>query len=86
MPVDGDGKCDFLLVDKETNSIHMLRNDYSRETDTFSFTDIGIVSAGISCLEHYGPGLFDLAVRFADLDGMYLYYFRFTVSQRFYVP
>ncbi|KUL81743.1 hypothetical protein ZTR_11195 [Talaromyces verruculosus] len=46
--LDGDGKCDFLLVDKESNSIHMLRNDYSRETDTFSFTDMGIVSGGIS--------------------------------------
>lgn len=50
----------------------MLRNDYSRETDTFEFTDVGIVSGGISCSEHYGSGLFDLAVRFADIDGMYL--------------
>ncbi|KAH8688824.1 SGNH hydrolase-type esterase domain-containing protein [Talaromyces proteolyticus] len=59
--LDGDGKCDFLLVDKESNSIHMLRNDYSRETDTFSFTDVGTVSGGVNCQEHYGPGLFDLA-------------------------
>jgi hypothetical protein len=71
MTVDGDGKCDYLLVDKETNSIHMLRNDYFRETDTFLFTDVGIVSGGISCQEHYGPGIFDLAVRFADIDGTY---------------
>lgn len=82
MPVDGDGKCDVLLVDKASNSIHMLRNDYSRETDTFSFTDMGIVSGGVNCQEHYGTGLFDLSVRFADLDGMYYHLFPRLINDR----
>ena len=68
--VDGDGKCDFLLVDKNTNSVHMIRNDYSRETDTFAWTDMGIVWGGSQCSAKIGPALFDLSVRFTDIDGI----------------
>ncbi|KAF8864123.1 hypothetical protein BDZ45DRAFT_797633 [Acephala macrosclerotiorum] len=66
---DGDGKCGFLIVDEKTNSVHTMRSDYSRETDTFAWTDMGIVSGDASCTETYGTGLYDLAVRFADIDG-----------------
>lgn len=60
----------------------MLRNDYSRETDTFSFIDMGIVSAGVNCHEQYGTGLFDLSVRFADLDGIYYHLFPRILNDR----
>jgi hypothetical protein len=78
MVVDGDAKCDILLVDQKSNSVHMIRNDYDRLTDTFAFTDVGIVSGGVDCQEHYGTGLFDLAVRFADIDG--------KLSHQLYLP
>ena len=60
----------FSSFDKKSNSIHMLWNDYSRKTNTFS-TDMGTVLGSINCQEHNGTGLFDLSVRFADLDVMY---------------
>jgi hypothetical protein len=67
--VDGDGKCDLLIVDKDSGSVHMIRNDYSAATDKFSWTDMGIVFDGGGCPNHYGAGLFDLGVRFADVTG-----------------
>lgn len=66
--MDGDGKCDFLLVDPDNFSIRMIRNDYSYEGDTFAWTDMGIVSEGAKCDFKKGEGAFDLSVRFADLD------------------
>ncbi|KIN00783.1 carbohydrate esterase family 3 protein [Oidiodendron maius Zn] len=67
--LDGDGKCDFLIVDKVSGSIHMIRNDYSPTTDKFAWTDMGIIFNGGGCPNHHGVGLFDLGVRFADVTG-----------------
>lgn len=47
----------------------MIRNDYSSATDKFAWTDMGIVFDGGGCPNHYGVGLFDLGVRFADVTG-----------------
>jgi hypothetical protein len=49
----------------------MIRNDYSSATDTFAWTDMGIVFDGGGCPNHHGVGLFDMGVRFADVTGMY---------------
>lgn len=57
------------MVDKNSGSVHMIRNDYSASTDKFSWTDMGIVFDGGGCPNHYGIGLFDLGVRFADVTG-----------------
>lgn len=46
----------------------MIRNDYSSDTDKFAWTDMGIVFDG-GCPNQSGKGLFDLAVRFADVNG-----------------
>jgi hypothetical protein len=51
----------------------MIRNDYSKATDTFAWTDVGRIFNGGGCTNHYGVGLFDLGVRFADIDGMYYF-------------
>lgn len=67
--MDGDGKCDILLVDPNNFSIRMIRNDYSYEEDSFAWTDMGVVSEGAKCDIKKGEGPFDLSVRFADLDG-----------------
>lgn len=71
--MDGDGKCDFLIVDKKSSSVHMIRNNYAPETDTFAWADMGTVSGGFNCKYSYGLGHFDLAVRFADIDGDYMF-------------
>jgi hypothetical protein len=62
-----------LIVDPVTNAVHLIRNDYSTGSDTFAWTDVGSVSAVISCDNTYGPGQFDLAVRFADINGSFLF-------------
>jgi len=49
----------------------MIRNDYSAATDQFAWTDMGIVFNGGGCRNHYGVGLFDMGVRFADITGQY---------------
>ncbi|EPE33632.1 SGNH hydrolase [Glarea lozoyensis ATCC 20868] len=67
--LNGDGKCDFLIVDKASGSVRMIRNDYSAATDKFAWTDMGIVFDGGGCKNHYGVGLFDMGVRFADITG-----------------
>jgi hypothetical protein len=45
----------------------MIRNDYSAATDKFAWTDMGIIFDGVGCKNHYGVGLFDMGVRFADI-------------------
>jgi hypothetical protein len=47
----------------------MYRNDYSLTTDKFTFTNVGVVSGVAKCTQGYGPGLYDLGVRFADITG-----------------
>lgn len=59
----------------------MIRNDYSSVSDSFAWTEVGIVSAGISCDNHYGLGQFDLAVRFADVDGTHPPLTAFTLGK-----
>jgi len=48
----------------------MLKNDYNPSTNTFSFVDVGLVFNGGGCPNHYGIGIDDLGVRFADIDGL----------------
>ncbi|KAH8585657.1 hypothetical protein B0O99DRAFT_530303 [Bisporella sp. PMI_857] len=67
--LNGDGKCDWLIVDKKSGSVRMIRNDYSSSTDKFAWTDLGIIFDGGGCPHHHGVGLFDLGVRFADITG-----------------
>jgi len=68
--VDGDGKCDYLITDKIGGSVEVILNGYTPGTG-FSWNNIGYISLGVGCEEQYGFGLFDMAIRFADLDGMF---------------
>lgn len=67
---DGDGLCDVLAVDKKTGNVDMWRNTYkpgSSTVPTFAY-QAGIVTGG-RCTEGWGTGVFDLGLRFADIDG-----------------
>ncbi len=47
----------------------MIQNNYNPSTDTFEWTDKGIVFDGGGCTNTFGDSLYDLAVRFSDIDG-----------------
>lgn len=72
--VTGDGKCDFVIVNRHHGAVRIVRNDYNAATNKFSWTDSGVWTdnnQNVVCDDTYGIGLFDLGVRFADLDGEY---------------
>lgn len=46
----------------------MWRNDYDSVTDTFAFTDVGIVSGAAICTEGWGVNIFDRGLILADIE------------------
>jgi hypothetical protein len=69
--VSGDGKCDFVIADRTTGNLYIVQNNYDAATDKFAWKDPGKWSS-VNCNQRYGPGLFDLAVRLADLNGRFI--------------
>ncbi|KAH8886549.1 hypothetical protein GQ53DRAFT_657685 [Thozetella sp. PMI_491] len=67
--LDGDGRCDFLSVDKVTGAVRMWLNNWDGSSRTWKFVDQGIVSGSAGCSQGYGVIENDLGVRFADLTG-----------------
>ncbi|KAL4860504.1 SGNH hydrolase-type esterase domain-containing protein [Aspergillus spectabilis] len=65
--VDGDGKCDLIYIDNEGNVYDWFKTEYSGSK--FKFISQGPRPQMGSCAHRSGVGLFDLAVRFADLNG-----------------
>lgn len=49
----------------ETLQVRLIQNEYSSDTDVFTWSDAGIVFPEGACTNKYGVGIFDLAVRFA---------------------
>lgn len=64
---DGDGKCDVLLVDKDSGATHVILNQYS--SNGFQWKDITYVTGGATCTEGYGTYKHDRGVRWNDIDG-----------------
>lgn len=65
--IDGDGKCDLVLLNQNDGTMTWLKNSYNTATGAFTFTAMGAIS-GPSCAYGWGGvGLRDLAVRFADI-------------------
>ncbi|KAF2112802.1 hypothetical protein BDV96DRAFT_497426 [Lophiotrema nucula] len=65
---DGDGLCDVLSVDRDTGNVDMWRNTYSGGSVP-KFEYKGQVVGGSRCTQGWGLGLYDLGLRFADIDG-----------------
>ncbi|KAM0542975.1 hypothetical protein ACHAPJ_012532 [Fusarium lateritium] len=69
---DGDGLCDIIYVRPDTNTMEVWLNQYKKNGD-FGFwehiSNTGPTGSYKRCEEHRGVGIFDLAVRFADIDG-----------------
>lgn len=69
---DGDGLCDILKVDEHTGEVQMWQNKWNPQTQKFSFPVSGTTvlsgTAPYACKQGWGVGLWDLGVRFADIE------------------
>lgn len=66
--IDGDGKCDIVLLGESDGSMTWRKTSYDASTHAFTFTPMGAIN-GPTCADGWGGvGLADLAVRFADLE------------------
>ncbi|KAJ3542506.1 hypothetical protein NM208_g4051 [Fusarium decemcellulare] len=65
---DGDGDCDIIYVNPDTNAVEVFLNQYP-QTGKWEWTHLTNPAPGLNCGYKRGLGIFDLAVRFADLTG-----------------
>lgn len=69
---DGDGLCDIIYVDPDNGEMDVWLNQYKKRGDITKWahvTDAGPRGTVKPCPEKRGVGIYDLAVRFADIDG-----------------
>jgi hypothetical protein len=64
---DGDGLCDIIYVNPDGGAVDVWINQYKTTGDMTSWKHMA--GFGIGCAEKRGVGIYDLAVRFADIDG-----------------
>ncbi|KAI8228959.1 hypothetical protein K4K55_007212 [Colletotrichum sp. SAR 10_96] len=62
---DGDGDCDIIYVNSETNAMEVFLNRYP-QTDSWGWTHLTNPAPGLTCGYKRGLGVFDLAVRFTE--------------------
>jgi hypothetical protein len=66
--IDGDGICDIIYLDRYSDVDDWYKTEYMGPgSSSFKFTSQGPLKEMGLCNERDGVGLFDLAVRFADL-------------------
>ncbi|KAH8886185.1 family 3 carbohydrate esterase, partial [Thozetella sp. PMI_491] len=65
---DGDGDCDIIYADPTTGAVQVWINNYP-ETGNWDWTYLSNPAPGVTCSQKRGLGMFDLAVRFADITG-----------------
>jgi hypothetical protein len=69
---NGDGLCDIIYVYPDTGEMDVWLNQYNNGGDITQWTlqsNAGPSGDTTPCPEKRGVGIFDLAVRFADIDG-----------------
>jgi hypothetical protein len=65
---NGDGFCDVIIADKATGALDVYYTYWDQASDQFSFEPKKrVVENG--CKEGWGVGMYDLGIRFADIDG-----------------
>lgn len=65
---NGDGRCDVIVTDKATGALDVYYTGWDKSSDQFSFSAKTRVAAS-GCTQGWGVGLYDLGIRFADIDG-----------------
>jgi hypothetical protein len=69
---EGDGLCDIIYVNSDNGEMDVWLNQYQKGGDITKWThvtDTGPRGTLTPCPEKRGIGIYDLAVRFADIDG-----------------
>ncbi|KAB8270801.1 hypothetical protein BDV30DRAFT_241024 [Aspergillus minisclerotigenes] len=66
---DGDGKCDLWAVSRDTGEAEIWLNRWSDNAQGDYFQYKGVLTGNARCTQGWGVGLYDLGLRFADLDG-----------------
>ncbi|KJK61604.1 GDSL-like Lipase/Acylhydrolase family protein [Aspergillus parasiticus SU-1] len=66
---DGDGKCDLWAVKRDTGEAEVWLNKWSDNAHGDYFQYKGVLTGKARCTQGWGIGLYDLGLRFADLDG-----------------
>ncbi|KAK4455138.1 hypothetical protein QBC34DRAFT_445431 [Podospora aff. communis PSN243] len=65
---NGDGFCDIIITGKTTGSVDVYFTYWDQASDTFTFSaKTRVMNSG--CTEGWGVGLYDLGMRFHDIDG-----------------
>ncbi|KAM0549173.1 hypothetical protein ACHAPJ_009482 [Fusarium lateritium] len=64
----GDGRCDVIVQNKATGDLTVFKNQYDKGTDSITF-DSDTTHASSKCDQGWGVGIFDLGMRFHDIDG-----------------
>ncbi|KAF4470857.1 fg-gap repeat domain-containing [Fusarium albosuccineum] len=65
---DGDGACDIIYANPKGGAVQVWINNYPK-TGKWDWTHQGNPAPALSCSQTRGLGLYDLAVRFADITG-----------------
>ncbi|KAH7320726.1 hypothetical protein B0I35DRAFT_500940 [Stachybotrys elegans] len=65
---DGDGDCDIIHVNPNGGGVEVFLNEYPQK-GSWQWTHLTDPAPGLSCSQKRGLGIYDLAVRFADLTG-----------------
>ncbi|KAG7409901.1 Multidomain esterase [Fusarium oxysporum f. sp. rapae] len=63
----GDGRCDVIVQNKATGYLTVYKNQYDKGADKISFGSGTTVAT--DCNQGWGVGIFDLGMRFHDIDG-----------------
>ncbi|KAL3708913.1 hypothetical protein TMatcc_002701 [Talaromyces marneffei ATCC 18224] len=64
---DGDGKCDLWLVDRATGAAEVWINNWN--SSAMSWNKRGVVTGEATCTQSWGVGLYDIGLRFHDING-----------------
>ncbi|GAM34923.1 hypothetical protein TCE0_015r02825 [Talaromyces pinophilus] len=64
---DGDGKCDLLLVDRATGAAEVWINNW--DSSSMNWDKRGVVTGDATCTQAWGVGLYDIGLRFYDVNG-----------------
>jgi hypothetical protein len=63
----GDGRCDVIVQNKATGHLTVYKNQYDKGADRISF-DSGTAVGATDCNQGWGVGIFDLGMRFHDIE------------------
>lgn len=65
---NGHGQCDLWLVDRATGAAEVWINNWNSRSGEMSWNKRGIVTGKAKCTQGWGVGLYDIGLRFHDIE------------------